>query len=614
MPMTGSNAAQRHQEPGNDLAGGFPWAWVGSAFVLTVLMFAGLAWHVRSTFEVGREVAESYVASDRIRDLMTELQQQLATTAILLIATHDPSWKTRHLEVEARLQEALGETIKLSESGYNQEALIQASDAIRELSRIEAEATTLADWGEVNEALSLLSGDEYREWQQRFLGASQLFIDDHRRFLNSRLASQAEREVQSVGVAFIILLLSLAIWMALVRRLRRWGAALDQESRIRRQLEAELLQAQKMEAVGRLASGIAHDFRNLLTAIRGYVTVARGKIHDDHPAGHALGRVEEAADQAEGVIRGLLTFGRRSVAEKKAVDLGELVTRGGRWVRRMVPRSVQLETQIADDDAGLWVLADPVQLQQVLLNLVVNACDAMPGGGALTISVDRGQPASSSRVILTVTDSGCGMSREVAERAMEPFFSTKPAGEGTGLGLSMAHGIVAQHEGAITIESEPGQGTSISISLPAIPAPMEPGGAMQDTQALETGDGRVLLAEPHAYARQIMSSALETIGFEVMAVADGPELKEALTGVDPPPVLIVMEARLPGVDARSRLTWLRGLGYQGPVLLVGQAADADAAGPEEHRVILLRKPVRVSELKRLAMGMTRSRTDRRRTQ
>lgn len=612
--MIGSNATHRNQEPGNDPAGGFPWAWVGSAFVLTVLMFAGLAWHVRSTFEVGREVAESYVASDRIRDLMTELQQQLATTAILLIATHDPSWKTRHQEVEARLQEALGETIRLSESGYNREALIQASDAIRELSRIEAEATTLADWGEVNEALSLLSGDEYRAWQQRFLGASQLFIDDHRRFLTTRLASQAEREVQSVGVAFIILLLSLAIWIALVRRLRRWGSALDQESRIRRQLEAELLQAQKMEAVGRLASGIAHDFRNLLTAIRGYVTLARGKIHDDHPAGHALGRVEEAADQAEGVIRGLLTFGRRSVAEKKAVDLGELVTRGGRWVRRMVPGSVRIETQIADDSRGLWVLADPVQLQQVLLNLVVNACDAMPGGGALAISVGRGQPASSSRVILTVTDSGCGMSREVAERAMEPFFSTKSVGEGTGLGLSMAHGIVAQHEGAITIESEPGQGTSISISLPAIPAPAEPGRATEDTQALETGDGRVLLAEPHAYARQIMSSALETIGFEVMAVADGRELKEALTGVDSSPVLIVLEARLTGVDAGSPLGWLRRLGYQGPVLMVGQASDADAVGREEDRVILLRKPVRVSELKRLAMGMTRSRTDRRRIQ
>jgi CheY-like chemotaxis protein len=197
---------------------------------------------------------------------------------------------------------------------------------------------------------------------------------------------------------------------------------------------------------------------------------------------------------------------------------------------------------------------------------------------------------------------------------MEPFFSTKPAGEGTGLGLSMAHGIVAQHEGAITIESEPGRGTSISISLPAIPAPMEHGGAVQDTQALETGDGRVLLAEPHAYARQIMSSALETIGFEVMAVADGPEMEDALSGAGEPPVLTVLEARLPGVEVPSRLAWLRALGYGGPVLLVGQASDADAVDPDEDRVIVLRKPVRVSELKRLAMGMTRSRTDRRRTQ
>jgi signal transduction histidine kinase len=610
--MAGSNDINQDHGPQADPAGRFPWGWVGSAFVLTVLMFVGLAWHVRSTFDVGREVAESFVASDQLRDLMTELQQQLATTAIFLIATHDPSWKTRHLEVEARLQEALEETIQHSETGYNREALIQAGDAIRELSRIEAEATTLADWGEVNEALSLLSGEEYRGWQQRFLGASQLFIDDHRRFLNSRLAIQAEREVQSVGVAFIILLLSLTIWMALVRRLQRWGSALDQESRIRRQLEAGLLQAQKMEAVGRLASGIAHDFRNLLTAIRGYVTLAREQIHDDHPAGHALGRVEEAADQAEGVIRGLLTFGRRSVAEKKAVDLGELVTRGGRWVQRMVPASVRLETRIADDTGGLWVLADPVQLQQVLLNLAVNACDAMPGGGGLAIAVDREEQATPPRVTMTVSDNGCGMSPEVAERAMEPFFTTKLAGEGTGLGLAMAHGIVAQHDGRMSIESEPGQGTTVTICLPAIPAPTEPTEPTRDTDTFETGEGRVLLAEPHPYARQIMGSALEAVGFEVLAVADGSALKEVLSESGQGPVLTVLDARLPGVETENRLFCLRELGYRGPVLLVGLASDADPAGLPDDAVILLRKPVRVGELKRLALGMTRAKSDRRR--
>ncbi len=608
--MTGSIDIKQNLGPRIELAGRFPWVWVGSAIILTALMFVGLAWHVRSTFEVGREVAESYVASDRLRDLMTELQQQLATTAILLIATHDPSWKTRHIEVEAKLQEALRETIDESESGYNRAALIQASEAVRELSLIETEATTLADWGEVNEGLSLLSGEEYRGWQQRFLDASQLFIDDHRRFLNERLVIQEAREVRSLGVAFLILLLSLTIWIALVRRLRKWGAALDEESRIRRQLEAELLQSQKMEAVGRLASGIAHDFRNLLTAIRGYATVARQRIQGDHPASNALGRVEEAADQAEGVIRGLLTFGRRSVAEKQAVDVGKLVVRGVGWVQRMVPASVELQTDVAGDPDGLWVLADPVQLQQVLLNLVVNACDAMPGGGSLKISVDRITIGVGARVIMTVSDSGCGMSREVAERAVEPFFTTKSVGEGTGLGLSMAHGIVAQHDGSLRIDSAPARGTTITISLPAIPAPVISELPAPDTASLEVGQGLVLLAEQHPYARQIMCTALEAAGFNVVPAADGAALQDQIAVTCEHPVLAVLDARLPGVGSEGRLDWLRRAGYAGPVLLVGALSDADATVSADDAVFLLNKPVSVAELKRLALSMTRPKPDK----
>jgi signal transduction histidine kinase len=588
----------------------FPWVWVGSAILLTILMFAGLAWHVRSTFEVGREVAESYVASDRLRDLMTELQQQLATTAILLIATHDPSWKVRHLEVESKLQQALRETIADSESGYNQAALVQARDAISELGRLEAEATSLAEWGEVNEALALLSGDEYRELQRRFVAASQRFIDDHRGFLNERLAVQAEREVQSIGVAFLILLLSLAIWLALVRRLRRWGAALDRESVIRRQLEAELLQSQKMEAVGRLASGIAHDFRNLLTAIRGYVTLARDRIPSLHPARHALGRVEEAADQAEGVIRGLLTFGRRSVAEKQAVDAEDLITRAAAWVQRMVPGTVQLDTLVQKDEDGLWVLADPVQLQQVLLNLVVNACDAMPEGGKVEIAAQRSAIGPDPMVTISVRDTGHGMSEEVAARAFEPFFTTKSASEGTGLGLSMAHGIVTQHDGNLSIDSTPGVGTTVSIRLPAIPAPLASDPTVPDIDGDIGEPGHVLLLEPHDYVRQIMAAALEAAGYTVAPLATTADLLDQLGDEKNSPVLVVLNADLPGSENKSPVHWLRSVGYRGPVLLVSGEPEAEAGDMTDDRVMLLPKPVSMAQLKRLALRMTRTDPER----
>jgi len=241
----------------------------------------------------------------------------------------------------------------------------------------------------------------------------------------------------------------------------------------RRLLEEQLRQAQKMEAVGRLAGGVAHDFNNLLTIISGYAhLLASSDVTTDEVRRTAL-EIVQAAGRATELTQQLLTFSRRQVAEPKTLDLNHLIARMESWLRRTVGERVELELNLRP---GLpAVVADPGQIEQVLINLALNARDAMPEGGRLTIETDAvelverrgpGDLAPGSYVKLSVKDNGSGMDRAVRSRAFEPFFTTKEPGKGTGLGLSIVYGIVKDHQGEIAVESEPGQGTCVTIYLP----------------------------------------------------------------------------------------------------------------------------------------------------
>jgi PAS domain S-box-containing protein len=281
-----------------------------------------------------------------------------------------------------------------------------------------------------------------------------------------------------------------------------------------RRVEDQLRQVQKMEAIGQLAGGVAHDFNNLLTVIGGYTELARRNIGAG-PGGAELAEVERATVRAAQLTRQLLAFSRQQVLNVAPLDLGEVATALVPMLRRLIGEDIEIAMLAAP---GLpAVLADRSQIEQVIVNLAVNARDAMPTGGTLTIETRT----VSGQAALIVTDTGTGMSRETLEHVFEPFFTTKAVGEGTGLGLATVHGIVSQSGGVIHVYSEPDLGTSFKIYLPITGEVAEPAsGDVPEADRLR-GDETVLLCEDEAAVRALVEHVLTSHGYRVLA-AGGP--------------------------------------------------------------------------------------------
>jgi PAS domain S-box-containing protein len=331
-------------------------------------------------------------------------------------------------------------------------------------------------------------------------------------------------------------------------------------------LEGELRQSQKMEAIGQLAGGIAHDFNNILTAIIGHLGLAEDAIAKvlphEHAGVHELHEVERAANRAAGLTRQLLTFSRKDVAQPEILDLNQIIIQMRGMLRRLIRESIELELRLAPDLRR--VRADANQLEQVVLNLVVNARDAMPGGGRLTVEtrnvvLDAGyvstQPDArpGPHLVLAVSDTGTGMDQTTVERIFEPFFTTKDIGQGTGLGLATVHGIVRQSGGHITVYSEPGVGTTFKICLPAAAgaasrAPAEP----EPVEAKPLGQGEtILVCEDDASVRQLTTKMLRSAGYKVIVASNGAAALK-IAGEHPGPIdLLVTDVIMPEMNGRQ---------------------------------------------------------------
>jgi two-component system, cell cycle sensor histidine kinase and response regulator CckA len=307
--------------------------------------------------------------------------------------------------------------------------------------------------------------------------------------------------------------------------------------RDRKQLEAQLLQAQKMESIGRLAGGVAHDFNNMLTAIIGYTELAKAQLPETHPVQHDLDNVNDAARRSAALTRQLLAFARKQVITPRAVDLNDLIARIDTMLNRLLGEDIRLVTRLKTRLAP--VLIDAGQFEQVLMNLAVNARDAMPEGGTLSIETAdawldeawcQQHPGATPGEygLVRVADTGVGMSGEVMAHVFEPFFTTKPSGEGTGLGLAMCYGIVKQSGGTIWVSSEPGRGTTFDIYLPRCRG-AAPG---HDTRRAATaplrnaGRETILLIEDEAVVRDLAYRALSACGYQILTAVDGPDAVE----------------------------------------------------------------------------------------
>jgi PAS domain S-box-containing protein len=325
-------------------------------------------------------------------------------------------------------------------------------------------------------------------------------------------------------------------WTATTQDGVRYNLAVGRDITERKRLEAQFLQAQKMEGIGRLAGGVAHDFNNLLTAIMSYTELARDGLAPGDPVAQDLDEVAGAARRAADLTSQLLAFARKQIIEPQALNLNTLLMDMDRLLRRVIGEDVELEVHLAPELG--FVKADHGQIEQVLINMAVNGRDAMPDGGKLTvetrnIALDPSFAEqhigleSGAYVLLVISDTGVGMDAETQRQVFEPFFTTKERGRGTGLGLATCYGIIKQHGGSIVLYSEVGLGSTFKIYLPRVAAPVALPPNQEVPAAVPNGSETILLAEDETAVRTLASRVLRERGYTVIEAADGVEALRA---------------------------------------------------------------------------------------
>ena len=328
----------------------------------------------------------------------------------------------------------------------------------------------------------------------------------------------------------------------------------------RKKVEAQLMQSQRMESLGLLVSGVAHDFNNLMTAVIGFADLALNKTPQDDQKRADLTEIKRAGETASWLTRQLLAFSRQQVLEPRVLDLNQVVGQTAQLLRHVLGDGIEM---VIRQQPELWnVRCDPGQLEQVLMNLAVNSRDAMPGGGRVTletanVEIDEAYASSHASaepgpyVTLTVTDTGCGMDRDTQVRVFEPFFTTKQRGQGTGLGLSTVYGIVKQSGGYIWVYSEPDRGTTFKIHLPRVREVAELAGESEPFVSPTTGDERILLVDDDDSVRRLATRILEDEGYRVLAAENPEQALRMWKGLDGTLDLLLTDVSMPGMSGFS---------------------------------------------------------------
>jgi len=381
---------------------------------------------------------------------------------------------------------------------------------------------------------------------------------------------------------------------------------LQNELAERKRTEDQLRHAQRMEAVGRLAGGVAHDFNNILTAIIGYGALLQMRIPVGDPLRHNVDEILESANRAAALTHSLLAFSRKQALNPKPVDLPKVMERVAKLLQRLIGEDITLVRKGVTEN--LVVVADSSQLEQVLMNLATNARDAMPKGGQLILETKR--MALDEQFIATheyikpgvyalimVSDTGTGMDRMTAARAFEPFFTTKDMGKGTGLGLSIVHGIVKQHEGYVNVYSEPDHGTTFKIYLPLAEAEAA-AGKQASKPELKQGTETILMAEDDATIRRLTRSVLESAGYTVIEAVDGLDAIEKMRQHRDAIKLLLLDVIMPNKNGREVYEEsIRVIPGVKILFISGYTADIlHDKGPSNSENKIITKPVSPAEL------------------
>lgn len=509
------------------------------AVALTVAMFGWqgrhlyLAQQAASHEQATALVDAVHSAGERQDGLVEDLEHEILVLGRDLADPSLTDWPDRYATASAETQAATDAA--LADGGTSLAEPVgmvdtAGSDLDRHVDRILEQLST----GRRDQMTAALLDPAYLAAQVEFGRAvdGQLagLADD----LEATTAAERLDELHSVVVALALFTAAIGAWAVFGRRLRQRREQLAAEQEQRLEAEAELSQLQKMEALGLMADGVAHDVKNLTIIISGSAEEVRRGLPDGDPASAALTRIEEATRQADDLAQALLAFSRKDESPKDAVDLAALAVGMTQLLRYIVPTPIEL---VVDVPETAWVHGDAVQLQQAVFNLAANARDAMPGGGTLTIAIRAGSPADGSDPLwlLEVRDTGEGMTREVEERVFDPFFTTRPAG--SGLGLAIVNRIVEDHRGWIEVASHPGKGSTFTIGLPALPTPIP---APPDHER----DAVVLVAHPVPHLRDLIDGTLVAQGYRTLAASTSAEIGIHLNAARSEVDLAVIDARL----------------------------------------------------------------------
>jgi signal transduction histidine kinase/CheY-like chemotaxis protein len=365
------------------------------------------------------------------------------------------------------------------------------------------------------------------------------------------------------------------------RLLRQEIRERERAERERQELDEALHQARKLEAVGRLAGGIAHDINNILTAILGHTSVMEQELSEDHVHAEDVKSIVQASLRGRDLVRNLLGFARKGQRRRVQVNLGETFDEAVTLLEPTIPKNIVL--QVERTEPAPVVMGDPGQLAHILVNLCLNAVDAMPEGGRLrlTLTAERGESVE-TRALIEVIDDGEGMSEQVREQAFDPFFTTKPLGQGTGLGLPMVYGAVKDHDGDVMLESVPGRGTRVAVRLPALglesqaPNATESGSSLPSVMPATVEEARVLIVDDEPLVRRAGRRILMQQGHSVLEAAGGEQALE-LYGADEETIdLVLLDMLMPGMDGKETYQRLRKLDPDVVVILTtGHSLQGD---------------------------------------
>ncbi len=387
---------------------------------------------------------------------------------------------------------------------------------------------------------------------------------------------------------------------------RRFYTVILRDVSERKRLEAQYLHSQKMEGVGRLAGGIAHDFNNLLMAIFNYLTLAARRVGEDHPARTSIAHAQHAAERAADLTRQLLTFARKQPMNRRVLHPKDLLHTVTPMLKGLLGEDVSL--RVVADPHTANVSVDQSQFEQVIVNLAINARDAMAGGGTLTLETrnvtldetyctPRGDVTPGHYVEFAVTDTGAGMSAEVQSRLFEPFFTTKAPGKGTGLGLATSHGIVKQNGGHIAVYSEPGRGTSVRVYFPRVQGESDQEAPSAQSGTAPGGTETILLVEDSSLVRDLVADELRRVGYTVVVAASGADALKLAQGLARPVDLLLTDVVLPGISGVELAETMSAKGEVPVIFMSGYTRETISQhGVDPGRRVFLAKPFMVDTL------------------